>query len=543
MGYVDSSNLTNGETTTNIPEGDGGVSNENTSFLSSNGGVRDTEALSGTTTLTEAQYVDLEFSIASTKDTSNDTAYCFRVTDQGNPLPVYDTYAELETVSRRDFFVQRATTTVSGTSTVLVAGVDYTAPSSTASAFIRITNTHHTGAGQDGTLAAPGGSQNADDYGVYIENPDNLLTSITLARDGDSINNSYVAWEIVEYIGAAGSDNEMIVRDSGVVTYAGTDTVATGTTVATVSDDSDVVVFITGQNHRGGNRTEAFAHQSTASWNTSSAVPVFERGASGNNAGQVSYAVVEFTGLNWKVQRAEHTYSAAGVAETEDITAVNSLERTFLHTQKRYGLIDDLDDFGHEVYLSSLGAVTFLLETDADIAQNHISVAWVIENTQTGTGAMEVRRNNGITLGGTEPLSISVSFPSGVNAINNASIFGMSYHDQTGTAYPRVLAGLILTSTSTYEVWRSDTGGALNYRVEVVQWPVADLAIRQNDYRFYVDNDQLLPVDAWPPGAASIGENTPITAVDEPLAEGDVVRIRMTVQANNATLPAGLKAF
>jgi hypothetical protein len=40
-----------------------------------------------------------------------------------------------------------------------------------------------------------------------------------------------------------------------------------------------------------------------------------------------------------------------------------------------------------------------------------------------------------------------------------------------------------------------------------------------------------------------LGEVTSITALDEPLGEGDRVRIRVSVQVSNATLPAGLQSY
>jgi hypothetical protein len=199
--------------------------------------------------------------------------------------------------------------------------------------------------------------------------------------------------------------------------------------------------------------------------------------------------------------------------------------------------------FGHEVWLSSIGAVSFQLESGADVSVEQTSVAWVIENLQTSTGAMVVQRSNGNTTGGTEPLALSIVFPTPIVALNNTSIMGNSRAVGSNTGYPRPIAGLLLTSTTTYQIWRSDTGSLLTYRVELVEWPVADLSIRQNYYRFYVDNNALTPVDPWPVGLADLGENTPITVSDEPLGVGERLRVRMTLRAANANMPAGFVDF
>ena len=71
----------------------------------------------------------------------------------------------------------------------------------------------------------------------------------------------------------------------------------------------------------------------------------------------------------------------------ESITAVNSISRTFLHTQKLSGdELFNLDETGHEVWLSGIGTLSFELETDATNPGDQRSVVWVIENTQTGDG-------------------------------------------------------------------------------------------------------------------------------------------------------------
>jgi hypothetical protein len=170
-------------------------------------------------------------------------------------------------------------------------------------------------------------------------------------------------------------------------------------------------------------------------------------------------------------------------------------------------------------------------------------VVWIIENTQTSTGAMNVQRSNGNTTGGAEPLALNITLPTPLAATNNTSIEGNTRAVGNNTSYPRPIAGLTITSTSSYQIWRSDTGSLLTYRVELIEWPVADLSIRQNYYRFYVDNNELTPNDPWPPGFADLGENTSITNSDEPLGTGDRVRIRMTLRTANANMPAGFANF
>jgi hypothetical protein len=532
-----STNITEGNNTTNIAVSAGGVTDENSSFLTPNSAVKDTSSTIASTTLSSSQFMEAEFSIKQTTESELSATYCFRLTSVGNDLDDYTRYPELTTESLRDFEVQRGTFTIGSgqTSYTLTAGVNYVAPSASTSAFMRITNLHHTGAGNTS-------SPFADQSTVYISNPSNITSSVTFTR-GSSGNSTQVSWEIVEYIGEENYDNEMVVRGQGTVTFGGSDYTATGTALwdwPETIGDSDVVVFITGFMHPLTD-TAYFLGQATAEWLPSTNQPAFKRSYAAG-APTVSYAVIEFTGRNWAVQRKEHVYTAVGTTETEAITAVGSLARTFLHTQHRVAG-GNAYDLGHEVWLSSIGQVSYRISSTTSVTAPfaHTSVAWIIENTQTGTGAMDVARSNGTTVGGTAPLTVSVPIGKTLSDITNASIFATGHIH--GFNYTGVLAGIAIASTTHYEVWRANTTDTLTYRTEVVEWPTVDLALIQNYYRFYVDNNALDPTDPWPAGAADLGENTEINAFDEPLGVGERLRIRMSVKAERANLPADAKAF
>lgn len=530
-------NLLDGSDTTNIAVTSGGVSDENTTFLASNGGVRDTQSTTTSIILTENQHTDLEFSIRSTVNTSYDTSYCFRVVGNGIPLLQYDRYAELTTIPKRDFRVQRGSLILSGTATTVTAGIDYTAPAATSSAFVRITSTHHTAAGR--TIG--GGTQRANDVTAYISDQSDITSSITFSRD-DAVDDTYLTWEIVEFIGQPGTDNEIIVRDVGTANFTNGDTTITGSAVSGIIDNEDVVVFVTGSSNQN-TVSNYYAGQVTSEWASSTGEPIFTRGATGNAFVDVSYAVVEFVGRNWSVQRAEHQYAAAGVTETASIDPVNSLSRTFIHTQKRMGASTNVVHFGHTVWLSGLGTLSLELEAGASLLIDHTAVVWVIENTQTGQGAMSVQRLSGTTSGGAEPLALDVTIPIPILALNNASVFGNSRAGGNNNAFPRPIAALELTGTDTLELWRSDTGATLAYRTEIVEWPVAQLAVRQNYYRLYADNNQVTPSDPWPVGPNDLGENEAISDPLDSVGENEVVRARMTVRVTNAGLAPATESF
>jgi hypothetical protein len=531
-----SSHISDGNTTDIDNAANGAMTEENLTLLGT-GALRESTATSGSITLSNSQYTELEYSIETKFSAGYDIDYCFRVTALGDPLPVYDNYAELTTRERTDFFIQRGTETISGTSVTLTAGVDYIAPSATSSAFVRITNAHLTGAGDD----AGSNGQNADDVTAYISNQSDITSSFIISRPGAG-SNTRVSWEIVEFIGSPGTDNEMIVRGVGEVSVT-TEFTGSGSVIAGVSDDTDIVVFITGQQNQDTGRRDYNDGLFTAEWNDLTQQPTFERGDADSSA-DLGYAVVEFTGQNWNTQRIEHTYTSSGVAETETMSVIGSISRAFTHTQKRVGEnLRNIADGGHLVFISSIGAVTFELRDTAGTPADHVSVAWVIENTQTGVGAMTTYQSFGQFIDADpEPATYNVSIGGTIKTFN-ASIFGNNTTEGTSTSYPRLHTGLAIVSSTAYEIFRSDTTFDMEFRVEVVEWPTVETAIRQNYYRFYVNNDAIDPTDPWPVGVSDLGENTSITETDDPLAENELVRIRMTLQISNATLPQGSTEF
>lgn len=535
---VASPNISDGNTTDISPFANGEVTNENTTFVGT-GALRESSSESGSITLTTTQFTELEYSIQATVDSGFDTDYCFRVTNAGTPIDDYQIYPELTTQQKQDFLVQRGETVITGTTTTLVAGVDYTAPSATSTAFVRLTNNNYTGSGRNDLSTT---NQTPANVTAYVEDQEDITTSFTLSRPPSATNNTRVAWEIVEFIGVDGTDNEMIVRDVDEVYVPFNGFFATSSAISSVVDDEDVVVFITGHINYSGSTGFYNDGLTTAAWSSSTGEAVFQR-ADADTDVFVSYAVVEFTGQNWDVQRIEHQYAAAGVAEQEVIDAIPSVSKGFVHAQKRAGEAESgLDEFGHQVFLSSLGAVTFQLRPGASTPSAHVSVAWVISNSQSGDGEMTVYQASGDEFTGAALTSTSISFGGTVDT-TNASIFGNHDTNGSGTAYPRAIHSFYLASSTAFEIWRNEAGQPTDYRVEVVEWPVADTGIRQNYYRFYVDNDAIEPTDPWPVGASNLGENFSITANDDPLGEAERVRIRMSLRISNASLPQNVAAF
>ena len=178
-------------------------------------------------------------------------------------------------------------------------------------------------------------------------------STITFTRSTTS-GDCRLYWEIWEYTGARGGDNEFIVRGQGVSNELTSLDTYVDMTVSGVSTVNDCVVFLTGVRNSSSSVLDYFAHTFHAYLLNQTTVRI-ERQAVGVSVWG-SYAVVEFTGANWTVQSGTHTFIAAGVTETETITAVSATDKAFLITQHKTNQ-NGLDDYGYRAGANDEGGL------------------------------------------------------------------------------------------------------------------------------------------------------------------------------------------
>jgi len=390
-------------------------------------------------------------------------------------------------VYSQDIKVQRGLTVVAAGSNnvILNAPADFTAVSNLNKAFVIITTSQNTGAGND----TGGGQQNADDATCTIRF--NAVNQITISRIG-AVGNTRVYWEIIEYVGAGGGDNEFIVRDQDIHTFAAAGINETLNFPAGAANTDNLVGFVTGMANPQTGRGEYHTGRVTLEFDDATTLRI-RRGDASGNAVQVSYAIVDFIGANWTVERVEHTYAASGVAENENlVTAVNTAN-AFIHTQKRnFAGQNGLDEYGHQVWFPNGNQVSFQLRNTATVPADNTSVAWVVSNPDmtvshtNGTRAKDAPPN-------VEPDTFNVVVPAVAN-MANASVFLNNDCTGGGTAFPRTMIGARLTAVDTVEMFRSDDGQNQAYRLSVVQWPLtAALTI---DGTIYTDEGKTAPIAA-----------------------------------------------
>ncbi len=383
--------------------------------------------------------------------------------------------------STADFKVQRGSAIMGTSSTTftLNAGTDYTA--CTGSCFVRIVNTRLTGMGR----TSGGGTQNADDWTVYISSANfSSGGSIVFTRHGTNAGtyNNRFSWEIIEYIGISGGNNEMKVLDTRTCTFGTTSTTCTGATVSSApSNDADVAVFITGQANPDTTAADVNTCMTTSSWNGTNDQPIFTRREAGSDACKVSYSVVEFSGNNWTVERVEHTYASTNAETKTLINDVGDISRAFFHHQHRAGSGSSADGTGEQggkVRLTSTNVVTLDLQTATSPALL-VAVVWVISNSDTDSEAkMNVQHLNpadrtsaGASQGAANEED-EWSVPISSVTMNESSIMGETSASGLTTAYfPRGSITLTLQTETNVKLYQSEDTTTQQYAFQVVQWP------------------------------------------------------------------------
>jgi hypothetical protein len=338
-------------------------------------------------------------------------------------------------------------------------------------AFVRITNSHFTGAGTD----TGGVAQYASNVACNIQF--DSLSQITITRFG-SLNRTRVYWEIVEYTGPSGGDNEFIVRDQGVLPFIdSSNTAAKAYSSWTGASVSKLVGFITGISSSSISRSYYNRQLVTASFNSPTEL-LLTRNVNGSII-EVSYAVVDYVGSNWSVQRIEHNYNLAGTDESETLSTPVNLANTFIHAQKRNpSTANRLRDFGHQVWLSNSNTLNFRIYNGSIDPSGQYSVAWLISNPDMTVSHVSASRAKNT---GSEPDIFNITIPT-LSSLDNASLFITNTCSGPGTYFPRPMLGCGLNSITDIELFRSDNGQNQYYKIDSVDWPIDQFKITGTIY-------------------------------------------------------------
>ena len=380
--------------------------------------------------------------------------------NQNNPSGFYSLGSE-QWYADGAIKVQRGSTDISlATSATATAPTDFETVSSLSRAFVRIVSAQGTGTGEP-----PAGATNIppDELAVTAEFTD--TSTITFTRT-TSNRGCRVYWEIWEYRGQPGGDNEFIVRGQGASDELTITDTYVDMSVSGVSDINDCVVFLTGVQSSSSSVGNYWANTFHAYLFDLTTVRI-ERAATGVSVWG-SYAVVEFTGSNWTVQTGTHTFTAAGVREDKTITALAATDKAFLISQHMTDQ-NGLDDYGYRAWIINTSTASFQLRLGADVPANHIVRYWVVESSATD---FLVRRG-----GFTVPDSAddnAQTYNQTITEVADLDRTGLIFSHDTnggGTAFPRACRIARLTSLTNLEVYCSRGNQPSDCRYETIEFP------------------------------------------------------------------------
>lgn len=428
-----------------------------------------------------------------------------------------------------DFHVQRGVSVITSTrnTATITEGSEYTLETdgggSPYPGFIRITSSRYTGNG----VRSGGGPQNLDDFTAHITNPGNLGTSITFERAGTA-NETSIYWEVVQYTGATGGENEFEVIDEGTVSFAASDTVQTVTPGSSYTS-GDCVIFITSQGNDQTDRDPWCDSLFTSDFLTGPDRLEFTRQTSVGGA-TLSYSLIQFKGSAWSVQRNEFTsittdtdygstsyWSPASSADSGKVTLASSvadISRAFLHVQ--FSNNQDpggSNDCGDAVTLKDTSTLRVFRRLSGG---NQTLVVYVVEHNPATGGAMEVDHvaDYRSDLTGSEEQTYTITVADTYDTTGQqASVFaGGCSSDGGGSAHPRGAVGLAWASSTQVDATESDIGQERWLCFCSVLWPNAPAQLSTNV--FSIVGLGTLDHDAPPVAAGSIeatldGEGTP----------------------------------
>ena len=375
-----------------------------------------------------------------------------------------------------DFSIQRGKTVIAWdqTTATITAGTEYTAPSGSDKAWIRIVSSRHSASSEDTGTNNGYPAKTA----CLIQNPNNITTSITFERNiagTATVQTLHVWWEIIEYIGDVGGANEMkVLQASTAVLGNGTSTVSTSASSVAATDHNDCMTLITGaEADAGANGTWDRCLFASTKVNSGNTVWTSITRSDNAAAAEVSYVIIEWSGSNWTTAAYNQALSST---DSEDITItdVGDTSRAFLF---RENVTDsgNLDEQGTLAFFASTTAVT--VERESAASANQDTRVWVIVNSDTDAstrmtvGHYNGSRANNAGTDGTDAWTESITT---VADTSNTSIVGEGNRSAgSGTGHPRGTIGFYLADTSTVDLRRGERGQTQTYRFSVVEWPTS----------------------------------------------------------------------
>lgn len=381
-----------------------------------------------------------------------------------------------------DFEIQRGNFIMGSTQTTfsLTEGVDFT--QCTGDCYIQITGTKNTGMGR----TSNSGNGNFDNWATYIYDDSGLQTSggtIDFTRHVTDNRDNRIVWQITEYIAETAGPNEIKVLDTGVCTFGSSALTCSANVPSGATDGNDVVVLIAGVASPDGRRGDMQTMLATTEWDDLNNNAIFTRGESNNDATDLAYAVIEYSGTNWTVERVVHIGTSTDLTTETLSNDVGDVSRAFIaQAQQRNNAgsaYDGLCQSGEEVWISDTNELSFNHPwQSSNWGSNMNEVVWVVSNSETDPEkAMIVEHlqpTDQRNTSGSEEENWQVTINTLTYTEDETALTGLSTHiDGCGNAYPRssVMGILFESGSNQVDFYQTDAGQEQDYAFSVVQYP------------------------------------------------------------------------
>jgi hypothetical protein len=366
-------------------------------------------------------------------------------------------------------------------STILTEGVDYTLPvgASATNTYVEFKGTFHTGQG----LSNAGVVSQIQYSSIYIDNPENILTSIDIKRAGNA-GDAVGILEIKTYVGSVSGVNEWVVRKVGKGTGTNVNQIL-GDDVTTISDNTKCVVFITSQSSAGASQTV----QNEALWTTSLVAgdvsgyraQMDRLGSATTTAMNMSYAIVEYTGSNWNVTREVFTTTGTlwangdGYTKTKfDITLSTPLTdytKAFCHTQ----FATDQASSSYNRYGDAVGikSNTQLECYNKLVTAVRKKVVWIIENSQADDNKrnLEVQHIDIADESGGSSYADNRIWEDYIDSVVVGETSAYISASTTGSGMPSGFISYQISGQNTIEFKESESAKDRRFLGQIVIWP------------------------------------------------------------------------
>lgn len=365
-----------------------------------------------------------------------------------------------------DFKIQHLQFDVPGSGLTITAPSNFLGVSDINKAFIIISNNRRNGAGPEGnqnTVEARGISCSA-----YFSNSNTIIFS----RGAGATITTRVNIMIVEYIGAAGGPNEIIVRHRGPISPAAGTTVQSQTMSTTPANINKCIPFYSVQTtdtQNGGAANTLMLYCSGTN------ILNYHRGGAANTV-SARVEVVEFTGSNWSVG---HGDSGSGGSNSGTITLntsatgtggsifnVGSYSNAFIwHTYK-----GDSNSGSNESIVDNYPVYTpnGTTQVNWSFANGHAGVSERHFVHVLANSGMNVTRFSDSQNSANESL-IDIS-TAGLTDLGQSLILGSSTSSGGGTAYGRGWRNYYFNSLNEVAHWSHRSGNTMLHEIQIIDF-------------------------------------------------------------------------